>query len=251
MDNTGYCLAYRRAWNHEAFNDLLEAAIWNFLYQNAFYEDGERTFNGVVYHVRRGQIVTTPRFLAKGFRISESNARRVIQKLIKLKTIKTQTTTKATIITICNYDKFQLPLKTNEDQNDEQTTNKRRTNDANNNKENKNNENNEIIKDNVIGEFEEFWNAYGKIGNKQQALKSFKKIKKEGISYETIIGGLAKYQEYCRAIGQEQRYIKHASTWLNNKGWEDEYAIYEQSTSKGKSESQRAREAIALGLGLE
>ena len=130
----GYCLAYRRAWSHDAFKDLLEAAIWNFLYQNAFYEDGERTFNGTVLYLKRGQIATTPRFLAKGFRISESSARRVIQKLIKLKTIETQSTTKATIITICNYDKYQLSTTTSGDQSDDQTKTKPRPNDANNNK---------------------------------------------------------------------------------------------------------------------
>ena len=130
-----------------------------FLYQNAFYEDGERTFNSVVYHLKRGQIVTTPRFLAEGFRISESNARRVIQKLIKLKTIETQTTTKATIITICNYDKYQLPQKTSEDQTDDQTKNKQKTNDANNNKRINKGTNKE--RKLYIDQFEEFWDLYG------------------------------------------------------------------------------------------
>lgn len=135
MTNTnGYCLAFRRAWAHDAFADLLESSIWNYLYQNAFYEDGERNFNGTIFNLKRGQIVVTPRFLAKGFRISESNARRVIQKLIKLKMVEHQTTTKATIITICNYDKYQLPIKTSEDQTDDQTKNKPRPDRANNNK---------------------------------------------------------------------------------------------------------------------
>lgn len=129
----GYCLAYRKAWTHDAFADLLEAAIWNYLYQNAFYEDGERNFNGTIIKLKRGQIAITPRFLAKGFRITESNARRVIEKLIRLKSVEKQTTTKATIITICNYDKFQASRKTN----DEQTANRPRTDRANNNKVNK------------------------------------------------------------------------------------------------------------------
>jgi hypothetical protein len=136
-NRNGYCLSFRGAWTHDAFTDLLEASIWNYLFQNAFYEDGERSFNGLMFNLKRGQIVTTPRFIAKGFRISESSARRVIQKLIKLQMIATQTTTKATIISICNYDKFQLPAKTDEQPNEKQTKNRRNTDGANNNKENK------------------------------------------------------------------------------------------------------------------
>lgn len=106
----------------------------------------------------------------------------------------------------------------------------------------------EVEREKEVGDFENFWNAYGKIGNKQQALKSFNKAIKEGVNYEIIIRGLNNYQNYCRAIGQEQRYIKHASTWLNNRGWEDEYAITEQAGGqpKAKSKHQRAKEALGL-----
>lgn len=90
--------------------------------------------------------------------------------------------------------------------------------------------------------FDNFWNLYGKIGNKQNALKAFNRIK--GVDYETIIAGLGRYQNYCRAIKQEQRFIKHASSWLNSRGWEDEYGIAEQSITKSKHE--RAKEALGL-----
>lgn len=217
MSSNGYCLAYRKAWNHDAFNDLLEAAIWNFLYQNAFYEDGDRTFNGVVYYLKRGQIATTPRFIAKGFRITESNARRVIQKLIKLKSIETQTTTKATIITICNYDKYQLSLKTNDDQSDNQTKNKRKTNDANNNKGTK-----ETINE-LNKYFDQFWKEYPrKLGKKEAKLK-FYGLSKKGIDYEKIIRGATTYKQHCKANTTALEYIKHPTTWLNGECWEDEY----------------------------
>lgn len=78
--------------------------------------------------------------------------------------------------------------------------------------------------------FENFWNIYGKIGNKQSALKAFKRIK--GVDYEVIIGGVRKYQEYCRSINQERRFIKHASSWLNSRGWEDEYILSQAMARK-------------------
>jgi len=136
-DEIGYCLAYRKAWTHPAFKDLREAAIWNFLYQNAFYEDGERNFNGHVFHLKRGQIVTTPRFLAKGFGMTEKGARVVIQKLEKLGMLVKQGASKGTIITICNYDKYQLSGRAEGDQEGKQRAIKGRSKGANNKKETK------------------------------------------------------------------------------------------------------------------
>jgi hypothetical protein len=89
--------------------------------------------------------------------------------------------------------------------------------------------------------FDDFWERYGKIGNKQSALKVYNKLIKEGVSHEKIISGLDRYQAQCRANKTEPRYIKHASTWLNAKGWEDEYPIYKQSTkASGLKDSLRS-----------
>ena len=132
---SGYVLAYRTAWTHEIFNDFLEAAIWNFLFQNAFWEDGVRNFNGTIIPLKRGQIAITPRYIAQGFRISERGARNVIQKLEKCGMIETKATNKATIITICNYDKFQGFEKTEEQPNGKQAENRGRPKDANKNQD--------------------------------------------------------------------------------------------------------------------
>ena len=144
MSDNGYILAYRSAWHHEVFNDLLEAAIWNYLFQNAFWKDGIKNMNGTVFHLKRGQIVTAPRYLAKGFRVSERVARNVIQKLEKCGMVVTQKTNKGTIITICNYDKFQTFKKTKDAQDVNQEAIKRQSKDANKNKINKIKEDKEV-----------------------------------------------------------------------------------------------------------
>lgn len=76
--------------------------------------------------------------------------------------------------------------------------------------------------------FEEFWSAYGKIGSKERSKQKFNKAIKEGVSYEEIIKGLERYQSQCRANKLEQKYVQHANTWLNNKGWQDDYPIYDK-----------------------
>lgn len=98
-----------------------------------------------------------------------------------------------------------------------------------------------------VGDFDNFWNHYGKIGNKQQALKSYNQAIKKGVSHAKIIHGVTKYQNYCYAIKQEQRYIKHASTWLNNAGWQDEYTIHQPTATKA---TDCADDAFTKGIAL-
>lgn len=107
MSDNGYVYAYRGAWSHPAFNNLREAAIWNFLYQNAFWQDGDRNFNGYTFRLKRGQIIVSIAFLAKGFGMTEKGVRVVIQKLEKLGMVGVQGASRGTIITICNYEKYQ------------------------------------------------------------------------------------------------------------------------------------------------
>lgn len=130
----GYCYAYRDAWTHPAFNNLREAAIWNFLYQNAFYEDGERNFNKHTFQLKRGQIVVSYSFLAKGFGMSDKGIRVVIQKLQKLGMLGIQGTSKGTILTICNYNEYQENKKTKGKQEGNQGANEGQAKGKNNNK---------------------------------------------------------------------------------------------------------------------
>jgi uncharacterized protein YdaU (DUF1376 family) len=45
-----------------------------------------------------------------------------------------------------------------------------------------------------------------------------------GIPEEVIISGARRYAEHLKATGKiGTQYVKQASTWLNQKGWEDEY----------------------------
>lgn len=79
----------------------------------------------------------------------------------------------------------------------------------------------------MLNNFEDFWATYGRIGSKKQAEKSYNKAIKR-VSHEEIIRGVAAYQAQEQSRGTERKFIKHASTWLNNDGWADEYAIDKQ-----------------------
>lgn len=132
MANEGFCLAYRAAWFNPVFKDLLEAGVWNWIYQNCAWKDTQVRVNGVTYNLKRGELVTTISFISQGFRISAQSTRTLLKNLENQQMINKRTNKQATIISVCNYDIYQdFEKATNK------RTNKRLTNDqqtGNNNK---------------------------------------------------------------------------------------------------------------------
>ena len=76
-------------------------------------------------------------------------------------------------------------------------------------------------------DFEEVWKAYPKKQGKEAAKKAYIKARKAGTSNCEIVAGLTRYKLFIQANRTEDRYIKHGSTWFNQKCWEDDYSINE------------------------
>lgn len=77
-------------------------------------------------------------------------------------------------------------------------------------------------------DFEEVWKAYPKKQGKEAAKKAYIKARKAGTSNLEIVAGLTKYKLFIQANNTADRYIKHGSTWFNQKCWEDDYSINEK-----------------------
>lgn len=77
-------------------------------------------------------------------------------------------------------------------------------------------------------DFEEVWKAYPKKQGKEAAKKAYIKARKAGVSNCEIAAGLTRYKLFIQANRTEDRYIKHGSTWFNQKCWEDDYSINEK-----------------------
>jgi hypothetical protein len=77
----------------------------------------------------------------------------------------------------------------------------------------------------IEDQFNEVWKLYpaGRKQGKEPARKSFFKAIKDGVSFETIKAGLLAYKKQIEFRKTETKYIKQASTWFNQKCWEDEY----------------------------
>lgn len=75
----------------------------------------------------------------------------------------------------------------------------------------------------IENDFEEVWKAYPKKQGKEAAKKAYIKARKAGVSNCEIVAGLTQYKLFIKANNTSERYIKHGSTWFNQKCWQDDY----------------------------
>jgi hypothetical protein len=76
--------------------------------------------------------------------------------------------------------------------------------------------------DEWLESFADFWTAYPRKIAKPAALRSWKAIKPQNCDeWNHIMDGLDRWAAFWKAKGQEPSFIPHASTWLNQRRWED------------------------------
>ena len=71
--------------------------------------------------------------------------------------------------------------------------------------------------------FDEFWERYPKKRSKGQAERAWAKIAPDDALYRYILDGLERAKRSRDWLKEEGKYIPYPVTWLNAKGWEDEY----------------------------
>lgn len=80
--------------------------------------------------------------------------------------------------------------------------------------------------------FDKIWSLYPNKKGKQAAYKSFIKAIKNGVSPEDIEKGIIQYNTFIKQTKVESQYIKHGSTWFNQRCWEDDYEIKEDDNDE-------------------
>lgn len=74
-----------------------------------------------------------------------------------------------------------------------------------------------------VTRFEEFWETYphrdGRTRNRATAEKKYKAAVKRGVSEQTILDGVARAKKDRRVLNG---FARDPTTWLNQRGWEDE-----------------------------
>lgn len=76
----------------------------------------------------------------------------------------------------------------------------------------------------LINEFELLWKLYPRKIGKEKSLKKYLEYSKNTDDlFEKVKDGINNYLEYIKTNSIENSYIKHGTTYFNNKSWEDEY----------------------------
>lgn len=95
--------------------------------------------------------------------------------------------------------------------------------------------------------FKAFWSTYPKKRNIEQARKAWKKLNPDKELLETITSAVEKAKQTEDWRKEKGKYIPYPSTWLNAKGWLDEYEIsVETIEPKPTGKLARAVEAIKV-----
>ena len=92
------------AFAHEPFSER-EAWVW--MIAEASWKARARRVGDYVVSLERGQLAHSTRFMAETFGWTHSKARRFLDRLERLGMIERKTGTGVSVITICNYDKYQ------------------------------------------------------------------------------------------------------------------------------------------------
>lgn len=96
----------------------------------------------------------------------------------------------------------------------------------------------------LINEFELLWKLYPRKIGKEKSLKKYLEYSKNTDDlFQKVKVGINNYLEYIKTNSIENSYIKHGTTYFNNKSWEDEYPTGKTksyNTTKVKTEIKKA-----------
>lgn len=193
-------------------------SVWVWLLGNATFEEKRVLFGGTERKLKKGELATTTKAIAKELKINESKVNRILKMLESEKQIERQTTSRNTLIYIVNWEKYQ----SDEKQNGKPVTSERQTNEEQGTiQQNNDNENTEIITASVkdinrsdIQTILESWNELEHYG-----IKPVKRLKSTTEVYKMLSARIRQYGLNDVLIAIEN--VKHSDflQGKGNKGW--------------------------------
>lgn len=206
----GYILLHRQLIDHplyfaEPFSRIM---AWIDLLLMANHATGYIYVRGNRIEVNRGQVGLSEDTLAQRWKWSRGKVRRFLNELENDQQIVQQKSRVKSLISVVNYNKYQLGSTT------DSTTDGQQTDTNNKNKKNnKDNTQNDVFRDN---DFLRFWDMYDKKKDRLKCEKKFSKLTKA--QKDKIFQTLPAYV----ASTPDPQYRKNPLTYLNAQSWEDE-----------------------------
>ncbi len=137
--NSGWIKLHRKLTKKGYYKKSHYVHLWVHLLLKANHKENEFMLNNQIVVIKQGQLLTGRKQLSEETGINESTIERILKMLENEHQIEQQKTTKFRIITIVNWENHQLENQ-DEHQNEQQANNKRTTNEQqmNTNKNDKN-----------------------------------------------------------------------------------------------------------------
>jgi hypothetical protein len=233
MNEVGFIVIARQIFDNPLLQDAEYFRAWVWLISNAAWKPRRvKITNGralEIIEIGRGQITHSRSYMATAWGWSEKRVRTFLNRLKTDRMIDTQTGRLQTIITICNYDAYQIAIDDEGQQTGQQTGQQRASKGP---EEERIKEEESIYPASKAAKnpkqwpsdgFDRWYAAYPKKVEKIAARKSFDKVQASGdVVFDILMAATAAYCEEMRT--KERQYIKGPAVWLNKGCYLDERA---------------------------
>lgn len=129
---TGFVVIHRQVFDHPVFRDFGEASAFIWMVSQAAWKEARVRYKDRSLTLARGQLATSNRDLASRLGWTESKVRRFLDRLKNDAMIDASADAGVTVITLCNYDKYQASPQDADAATDTPPTHRRRTADSQN-----------------------------------------------------------------------------------------------------------------------
>jgi len=189
----------------------------------ASYQQKEYLFNNQIHTLEPGQFIVGRKTIKRETGISETTIERILSCFESEHQIGQQKNNKFRIITILNWDKYQVDGQ----QNGHETDNKRTTNGhlADTIKKEKKEKKEKNI---YTSDFLSFYNSYPKRIGRDAAWKAWQNCNGRRPNLVDLIQAIENQKKSENWTKENGKYIPHPSTWLNQGRWADEVKVEEK-----------------------
>jgi len=206
--NNGWIKIHRQIRDNWVWKKPEFLKAWIDLIMLMYYENTKVVINGYVHEIKRGERDLSYRYLAKRWGWSHGKIKRFLSLMQKDEMICLKNGTGQTVVSVCNYETYQVAENKTERKRNASGTEAERSKEVK-----------EVKEDIIDVQFDEFWQLYPKkVGKKPAHNKYNIALKKTG--HENIINSLKTHLKSWNGTAAE--YIPHATTWLNQERWNDE-----------------------------
>jgi len=207
--DSGYIGLFRRITDSWIFEDPIVLKVFIYLLCKAAKTPATMTVNNQEVKLKQGQHPTGRKALMKALNLTEREARGSLEKLVNNKVVGLETSSTFSIITLLKYSHYQGVLKKKQEpivqQEDVAST----------------------IVDRPLDtvDFDIFWGEFPRKQSKSTARSAWKRLRPSKPTLSLIMKGLQEWKLSSQWAKDKGQVIPYASTWLNQRRWEDELEI--------------------------